>query len=165
MKTIKFFRLFSITAIVAVGLIFSLSNCNREKEIVVVTVHDSIKGKDITGLCTYPDYTNTMVPAKGAVLSLYTGSTATGTPVATAFADASGNYAFKYLVPGNYFIKATYNTENVNYKDMLHGINFEFYTGITVGTSNITLPVTLATVAAPGTLKIAMDTIAAGSSY
>ena len=166
MKTMKLFRLFSITAIVAVGLVFSLSNCKREKEIVVVNVHDTLKGKDITGLCTYPDYTNAMVPAKGAALLLYTGSSATGTPVATAFADALGNYSFRYLLPGSYFITAAYNTDNVNYKDQLHGINFAFDgIGITMGSSNIAQNIALATVAAPGTVKISMDTITSGPSY
>lgn len=91
----KTFGIMAFPVIVAGGLIFSLSNCKKEKEIVTetvyVNVHDTIKGNDIAGLCTYPDYTNTMVPAKGAVLSLYTGSSATGTPVATTFADQSGN--------------------------------------------------------------------------
>ncbi|OFY85081.1 MAG: hypothetical protein A3F72_04870 [Bacteroidetes bacterium RIFCSPLOWO2_12_FULL_35_15] len=148
------------------GLVFSLSNCKREKEIIVVNVHDTLKGKDITGLCIYPDYTNAMVPAKGAALLLYSGSSATGSAVASAFSDSLGNYSFKYLLPGTYFVTATYNTDNVNYKDFLHGINFVFDgVVITMGSSNITQNITLATVAAPGVLKIALDTIIAGPSY
>ena len=165
MKTMKLFILFSITAIVAVGLVFSLSNCKREKEIVVVNIHDTLKGKDITGLCTYPDYTNAMVIAPGAELFLYSGTSATGTPVASTVAELSGNYSFKYLLPGDYFITAIYNTDNQN-KSIIKGINFAFDgIGVTMGSGNMTQNIALTTVAAPGTLKISLDSIAAGPSY
>jgi len=181
MKTMKLFRVMAIPAIVAIGLIFSLSNCKKEEKIVTETVyvpvhdttvvtntiniHDTIVGKNITGLCTYPDFTNTMVPAKGAVLSLYSGTTATGTPAATTFADQSGFYSLKYLIPGTYFLTAIYNTENQN-KSQLNGVNFVFDgIVITMGASDITQNAILANVAAPGAMKIAIDTIAAGPSY
>ncbi len=158
----KLFRLFSLTAIVAVGLIFSLSNCKREKEIVVVTVHDSIKGKNISGLVTYPNYSGVTTNADGAVLTLYTGNTAIGTPVATTFADVTGNYTFKFLVPGNYCIKASYNTTNVNNKG-LDGVTFTT-AGIPVllASTNLTQNIALTATAPTGTLKIALyaDTLA-----
>ena len=154
MKTMKLFRLFSLTAIVAVGLIFSLSNCKREKEIVVVTVHDSIKGKNISGLVTYPNYSGVTTNADGAVLTLYTGNTAIGTPVATTFADVTGNYTFKFLVAGNYCIKASYNTTNVNNKG-LDGVTFTT-AGVPVllASTNLTQNIALTATAPTGSLKI-----------
>ena len=193
MKTMKIFRLMTIPAIVAAGLIFSLSNCKKEKEIVkenvyvnvhdtthlvvhdttrihdstnvYISVHDTLKGKNITGVCTYPDYTNTMIAAKGTVLSLYLGTTGTGIPIITTFADLTGSYAFKYLLPGTYFLTAKYNTDNQN-RSAINGVTFVFSgTAITMAAANVTQNVILASVAAPGQIKIAIDTIAAGVTY
>ena len=195
MKTMKFFRLMTIPAIIAAGLIFSLSNCKKEKEIVkenvyinvhdttrihdstnvyihihdsinvYISVHDTLKGKDITGVCTYPDYANTLVAAKGAVLSLYLGTTGTGVPIITTFADLTGSYAFKYLLPGTYFLTAKFNTENQN-RSPINGVTFVYSgTVVTLAAANVTQNVVLASVAAPGQMKIAIDTIAAGVTY
>jgi len=180
MKTMKLFRIMAIPAIVAIGLILSLANCKKpEKEIVTETVYvpvhdttivtinvtDTVNGKNITGACTYPDYTGALLPAKGAVLSLYSGTSATGTPVLTAFSDQSGNYSLKYLVPGSYFLTALYNTENQN-KGIIQGVNFAFDgIGITMGTSDLSQNIALASVAAPGALKISLDSVSAGATY
>lgn len=165
----KLFKMLTIPATVAMGLVFSLSNCKKEKEIVTetvyITVHDTVAGKNISGNCTYPDYTNAAVPANGAVLSLYSGTTAAGTPVVTTFADQSGNYAFKYLVPGTYFLTGSFNTENEN-KEIIKGVNFVFDgVVITMGTSDIIQDIAFASGAAPGSLKISLDSVAAGPAY
>src|ERR1035441_4912860 len=123
MKTIRI-TLFSIVAIAAFGLIFSLSKSKKETKVVVVPVHDTLKGKSIIGNCTYPNYVGTMVPAKGAVVSLYLGTSVSGSPIAKTTADSSGNYNLPYLLPGSYYLFATYNTVNVNYKP-INGINFQ----------------------------------------
>ena len=123
MKTIKF-TLVAAVAVVAFGLTIFLTKCKKNTEIVVVQVHDTLKGKSISGLCTYPDYTGTMVKAPGAVVSLYLGVSKTGTPVATAYADTAGNYTLPYLLPNNYFVFATYNTENKNNAKEIQGVNF-----------------------------------------
>lgn len=181
MKTKRLLKTLTIPALIALGLVISLSNCKKEKEIVkenvyvnvpvhdttqvIINIHDTLTGKNISGTCTYPDFTNTMVPAKGTVLSLYVGSTGTGTPIETAFADLSGNYSFKFLIPGTYFLTAHFNTDNQN-RSPIKGVNFVFDgIAITMGTSNITQNIALASVAAPGALKIAIDTIAAGTSF
>src|SRR3989304_4056596 len=124
-------------------------------------VHDTLFGKSITGLCTYPDFTGTVVNAPGAVISLYAGTSKTGTPVATAFADIAGNYTFPYLLPNNYFIFATYNTENQNTGKTIQGINFETNPGyaVVMASSNLTQNLSLTTIASTGNLKIALDTI------
>jgi len=130
MKTIKVFTL--IAAVAAFGLTFFLTKCKKDTIIVVVQVHDTIKGKSITGNCTYPDYTGVQVPAPGAVISLYLGASKVGTPVATAYADASGNYSLPYLLPNNYFVWASFNNENQNNAKAIEGINFETDPGYAV---------------------------------
>src|ERR1035438_7180545 len=154
MKTIRF-TLVSIVALAAFGLIFSLSKCKKETKVVVVPVHDTLKGKAITGNCTYPDYTGTMQPAKGAVVSLYVGTSVSGSPVAKTTADASGNYTLPYLLPGSYYLFATYNTANQNFKP-INGITFQTDPtsttyAVTMGSSNITKNLALATEAPTGT--------------
>ncbi|MBL0258351.1 MAG: hypothetical protein IPQ03_12855 [Bacteroidetes bacterium] len=69
-----------------------------ETQTVTVTVHDTLKGKAISGLVTYPDYTGTAAQAKGAVINLYVGSSVSGSPVATTFADANGSYSLPCLL-------------------------------------------------------------------
>src|ERR1035437_2352140 len=154
MKTIKF-TLTSLVAVAAFGLIVSLSKCKNVHDIVVVQVHDTLKGKSITGICKYPDYTGTMVAAPGAVISLYIGSSVSGNPVATATSDASGNYKLPYLLPNNYYLYAAYNTANTNYKP-INGINFHTSPtdpayAVAMGSSNITKDLALATEAPTGT--------------
>ena len=145
--------------VLAMGSLVFLSQCKKETEIVektiTVTVHDTINGKAISGLATYPDYQGTTTPAAGAVVSLYLGTSATGNVVATAFADASGNYRFPYLLPGAYFIYAKYNTDNQNYKP-IEGINFETDPGyaVTMGSSNITQNLSLISMGATGDAKL-----------
>lgn len=166
MKKMNVYRIMSITMMVA--LMFSLTYCKKETETqtVTVTVHDTLKGKAISGLVTYPDYTGTAAQAKGAVINLYVGSSVSGSPVATTFADANGSYSLPYLLPGSYFLTAKYNTENTNYR-YVNGVNFITDPGyaITMGSSNITQNIELVNQAAVGTLKIALDTITANQSY
>lgn len=169
MKTI--YKTFLIATVVALGVMFFLSQCKKDEIIVVVQVHDTIYGKSISGLCTYPDFTGTPVKAKGAVISLYLGSSQTGNPVATAYADTNGNYILPYLLPNTYFVYATYNTENQNNAKPIEGINFETNPGyvVNMGSSNIVQNAFLDNVAPTGTAilgAIAADTIGvAGSRY
>ncbi|MBI4930616.1 MAG: hypothetical protein HY841_07630 [Bacteroidetes bacterium] len=154
MKTLRI-TLTSFAAVAVFGFIFTLSKCKKDTIIVVVQVHDTLKGKSISGICKYPDYTGTMVAAPGSVVSLYLGSSKTGSPVATAYADASGNYSLPYLLPNTYFLFATYNTNNVNYKP-INGINFltdatDASYAITMGSSNVTKNLDLLTEAPTGT--------------
>jgi hypothetical protein len=111
----------------------------------------------------YPDYDGIQKPAAGAVINLYIGSSATGPVAAQAIANASGNYTLPFLVPGNYFVYATYNTENVNFR-VINGINFATNPGyqITMDSLDINLDLALVTVSATGNALIAMtedDTI------
>ena len=106
MKTIKF-TVASFAVVAAFGLTLFLSKCKKDPPLMVKTY-------TISGLCTYPDYANAMVPAKGTVLTIFAGSDPN--PLATTFADASGNYKFMGLLPGPYSMKAKYNTENQNTK-------------------------------------------------
>lgn len=168
MKKMNIYRILSATLLTA--LVFSLTYCKKETETeiktVTETVHDTISGKAITGAVTYPDYAGTLVPAKGAVINLYVGSSASGSLAATTFADASGNYTLPYLLPGSYFLTAKYNTDNTNYR-YVNGVNFTTDPGyaITLGTSDLVQNVELVNMAAVGTLKIALDTINANTSY
>ncbi|MBI4947356.1 MAG: carboxypeptidase regulatory-like domain-containing protein [Bacteroidetes bacterium] len=162
MKTIKI-TLTSIVALAAFGLIFSLSKCKKEVQVVPVTVHDTIKGKSISGSCTYPDYTGAMVAAKGAVISLYLGSSVSGSPVATTTSDASGNYTLPYLLPNTYYLYAVYNTANANYKP-INGIEFKTDAtdptyAVTMGSSNLSKNLVLA-VEAPSGTRILTITVA-----
>jgi len=155
MKTINLIKFVSIAAIAVFGIVFTLSKCKKGTQIVVVQVHDTIKGKSISGVCKYPDFSGTMVIAPGSVVSLYLGSSKTGSPVATAYADASGNYSLPYLLPNTYFLYATYNTNNVNYKP-IEGINFltdasDVSYAITLGASNVTKNLNLLSQAPTGT--------------
>ncbi|MFN8144772.1 MAG: hypothetical protein U0073_10155 [Bacteroidia bacterium] len=166
MKTMNAYKFLSLTVLVA--MVFSLTYCKKDTETqtVTVTVHDTLKGKAISGDVTYPDYTGAATPAKGAVINLYVGSSVSGNPVATTFADANGAYSLPYLLPGSYFLTAKYNTENTNYR-YVNGVNFTTNPGyaITMGSVDVTQNIELVNQAAVGTLKIAMDTITANTSY
>jgi hypothetical protein len=156
MKTFKFIL---AAAAVAVGLTFFLTKCKKNTEIVVVTVHDTIRGKSISGLCTYPNFSSTFVKAKGAVVSLYLGSTMTGNPVATAYADTNGNYILPYLLPNTYYLYARYNTDN-NYK-LIEGIDFHTdgtsaTFAVTITNANVVKNLILDTEAPTGTKIIKM---------
>lgn len=154
MKTISRFTLIALVA--AVFTTF-LTQCRKDTEVVVVPIHDTIYGKSITGLCTYPDYTGTPANAAGAVISLYIGTSTSGTFVATTTADENGNYTFPYLLANNYFLYATFNNENVNYKE-IEGINFVTDPGyaVVLASSNLVQNITLTTYAATGNKKITM---------
>ncbi len=142
MKTIRF-TLASLAVIAAFALIVTLSKCKKDNHPIIVGTYI------ISGLCTYPDYTTTMVPAKGAVLQIYAGSDPN--PLTTTYSDASGNYKFINLVSGPYIIKAKYNTANQNYKP-INGINFVTATySVTVSNSNLTQNIALLTEAPTGT--------------
>ena len=137
------------------GLILSLSFC--KKETTTETVYDS--GKAISGLVKYPDYNNAMVIAKGAVVYLYSGTSATGTLVGTTFADASGKYTFSHLAAGSYFLTSKYNTENSNFKN-INGINFVTNPGYGVSLADVDLTKDIdlvSYVSAPTSLNISLD--------
>src|SRR5690349_9334172 len=103
-----------------------LSQCKKDTETVTNTVHDtthvtdsvylyihdSASGKTISGTAMYPDYSGSQVAAKGGVVYLYVGGSKGGPIGASAVIDASGNYSLPYLLPGNYFLWASYNTDN-----------------------------------------------------
>ena len=153
MNTRKIFRLMMIPAMA--GLILSLSFC--KKETTTETVYDS--GKAISGLVKYPDYNNAMVIAKGAVVYLYSGTSATGTLVGTTFADASGKYTFSHLAAGSYFLTSKYNTENSNFKN-INGINFVTNPGYGVSLADVDLTKDIdlvSYVSAPTSLNISLD--------
>lgn len=175
MKTsnfIKFAGIAGLAGMVTLTMIFPLSNCKKDTETVTVTktetvtVHDTLKGKAIMGLASYSDFSGATISAKGAVISLHTGTSAIGTVVATTFADASGNYKLPYLLPGSYFITAKYNTENKNYK-VLEGINFGTNPGylVTLGSTDVTQNISLVNMGTVGSLKVALDTISANTTF
>jgi polyisoprenoid-binding protein YceI len=169
----KTFKTLSVIALSIVGAIF-LSKCKKDTETITntvhdttfVNVHDTAYGKSISGSATYLDYNGVVTPAKGAVVNLYLGSSASGSIVASAFADASGNYKLPYLLPNTYFVYAKYNTANVNYKG-IEGINFSTSPGYVVSMAgeNLTQNLSLVNIAASGNLKIAMDTITANTTF
>lgn len=166
MKTMmRFLKITAFSIAIAVGIIFTFTKCRKDIVVVPVPIHDTVFGKTISGIAQYPDFDDVMQLAKGASVSLYSGSTKSGNPVATCFADSTGAYSFPYLLPGSYFVWAKYNTKNQNYeKSPIEGINFETDPGyaVTLGASNLTQNITLATVAAPGNLIVsikATDTV------
>ena len=141
------------------GLVLSLSFCKKDPE----TVTEYKGGYAISGIAKYPDYTNTMVAAKGAVVYLRSGSSATGSVLATTFADSTGKYVFLNLGPGSYYITAKYNTANTNWKEF-NGINFVTNPGyaVTMGETNVTQDITLTSSVANSQLAIAYDTTSNG---
>lgn len=158
------------TAILAAVIISTntMTSCKKEEPVtntvtvhdtVKVEVHDTLKGKSISGVATYLDYAKVKTNAKGAVMTLYLGASKTGSPVATAFADATGNYSFPYLLPNNYFVYAIYNTENKNAKE-IKGIDFATDPGyaVTLGSTNLTQDISLINFASTGSTKISLDT-------
>ena len=156
MKTNKLFFI-PFVLFMGMGFIFFLSQCKKDDPETV-----EVKGNMISGICTYPDVSGSQVAAGGAVISLYVGSSASGTKVATAVADANGNYSIPNLLPNTYFLTAIYNTENQNNKNPIAGITFMTGAGyvVTMSSSDITQNVTLETIVSNGTLKIALDTVA-----
>ncbi|MBI2968296.1 MAG: hypothetical protein HYY40_10865 [Bacteroidetes bacterium] len=132
---------------------------------ITVQVHDTLRGKAISGNCTYPDFSGVQTIAAGAVISLYLGTSVSGNPVATAIADINGNYLLPYLLPNNYFIYAIYNTENQNVKAAIEGINFETNPGyaVVMASADLTQNLNLATVAATGSLRISIIAADTGS--
>ena len=151
MKTIK---MILAAAIVAVGLIFFLTKCKKNTDVVVVQVHDTVYGKSISGMVKYPDYSGTLVKAPGTLVYLYLGTTVSGNPVATAYADTNGNYTFPYLLPNTYYLFAKYNTAN-NYKP-IEGINFETdptdnTLAVTVTNANVSKDINMGNMAPTGT--------------
>jgi hypothetical protein len=143
---------------------FLFSQCEDDDPIKeTVYVHDTAYGKSITGLVTYLDYNGATVAAKGAVVKLYLGNSASGNAVASTFADSSGQYTFPYLLPNNYFIHAKYNTANVNAR-VINGINFETNPGyaVVMGSADVTQNLTLVNYGSTGSNLLAMDTTFAG---
>lgn len=153
-------KLFTVAAVIAITMssIF-FTSCKKETKTDTVTV--TLTGYTVSGQATYPDYTGTAIPAKGAVIYLHTGSSATGALVTTTFADATGKYTFTNILAGSYFITAKYNTDNQNYNKTLNGINFGTNPGyaITVGEAAITQNISLVTIASTSALKITLDTV------
>ncbi|MCX6311420.1 MAG: hypothetical protein NT084_07250 [Bacteroidetes bacterium] len=153
--TAKTIRFLVPTAILAFMLVLLFPQCKKDTQIVVVTVHDTISGKTISGHCTYPDFTNNFVTAKGALISLYLGTSVSGNPVATAIADSLGNYQLPYLLPNTYYVYAKYNTANQNFR-IIDGIDFhtdptDLGYVVALANSNVTKNVVLATQAPTGT--------------
>lgn len=158
-NTMKFLKITTFSVAIAAGLIFTFTKCRKDIVVVPVPIHDTLFGKAISGVAQYLDFNDNLQLAKGAVISLYAGSTKSGNPVETAFADSTGAYSFPYLLPGNYFVWATYNTKNINNtKTPIQGINFETVPGyaVTMASVNITQNIMLANVAPSGNLVISI---------
>ena len=146
-----------IMLFMAMGFIFFLSQCKKSDPETV-----EVKGNTLSGICTYPDVSGNQVVASGAVVSLYTGSSASGAKIATAVADVDGKYSFPNLLPNTYFLTAIYNTENQNNKTPIAGITFMTGAGyvVTMASADATQNIVLETQTSNGTLKIALDTVA-----
>lgn len=146
MKTIKLFL--TITLIGLGGLFFT--QCSDDDPTPTAMY-------SISGTATYPEFTGNAVVAPGAVLYLQVEGTGASTNYdMSAIADGSGNYSFGNLLPGSYFIFASYNSNNTNvpngrYDDML------FYTGtgytVEVINTDVTQAIALETVAETGTVS------------
>jgi hypothetical protein len=134
---------------------------------VYIQIHDTTLGKTLSGYASYPNYTGGQVAAKGGVVYLYLGTSKSGPIGASAIIDASGNYTLPFLIPGNYFIWALYNTTNTNAGRDINGINFQTDPGytITMGSSNVIQNLALVSYTTPGALKIAIDTINANQTF
>jgi polyisoprenoid-binding protein YceI len=171
----KSYKTIFLLSMMIVGITV-LNQCKKDTETVTntvtvhdttyVNVHDTAYGKSISGSATYLDYSGVVTPAKGAVISLYLGTSATGNVVASAFADASGNYVLPYLLPNSYFVYAEYNTDNNNAR-VIDGINFQTNPGyaVVLDNENKTQNLSLVNIQATGTTKIAMDTITANQTF
>lgn len=92
MKAIKF-----LSIIIAGILVLSISSCSKDAGF---GGNSTIKGNVTNAAGT---------AVTGAVVSLSFGATAPTTTVNyTTLTDASGNYSFNDLEPGNYFVTASY---------------------------------------------------------
>ncbi|MDH5366440.1 MAG: YceI family protein [Cyclobacteriaceae bacterium] len=144
MKTIKL--IFSILLVGMVGLFFT--QCSEDN--VQPTVLYSI-----SGTVTYPDFSGTATSAAGATVFLQVDGDGTSTIYdMSAVADASGNYTFANLLPGSYFVWATYNTNNTNASGRYDDIIF---TGagvvVEVVATDVTQAFALASAAETGTVS------------
>src|ERR1043165_3348314 len=125
----KTYKSLIMLCLVAVSVLM-FSQCKKDKETVTNTIHDTInttihdttfivdsiyvgtQGKIISGSVTYPDFSGTQIPAAGAVIRLYAGTSTSGTLALQTIANASGVYTTPQMLAGNYFLYAVYNTEN-----------------------------------------------------
>lgn len=149
MKTVKLF--FSLILVGMVGLLFV--QCEKE---VIKEVEVSAAVYSISGNITYPDFSGSDVAAPGAVVFLQVDGTGASTDYdMSAVADASGNYSFTNLLPGNYFVWASYNTNNTNLNGRYDDITF---TGegvaIEVVAADVTQAMALATATETGSVLI-----------
>jgi hypothetical protein len=170
MKTYKTLIMFCLIAVS--GLL--LSQCKKDTETIVNTIHDTIndttyiidsiyvgtQGKIISGYASYLDYSGVQTPAAGAVIRLYAGSSTSSPLAVQTLTDAAGMYTTPQMLPGNYFIYSIYNTENVNVAGRdINGINFITDPGyaIAMASDNITQNLSLVSYSATGNTLIAIS--------
>jgi hypothetical protein len=173
----KTYKTLIMLCLLAVGSIL-LSQCKKDTETVTNTIHDTItntihdttyivdsiyvgaQGKIISGYVSYLDYNGVQTAAAGAVIRLYSGSSTTGPLAVQTLANASGVYTTPQMLPGNYFIYATYNTVNTNLAGRdINGINFKTEPGypITMASLDLTQNLSLVAYSALGNSMIAIS--------
>ena len=89
----------------AVTFLFAVSQCSEDDPVTLYS---------ISGKVTYPDFNGATADAAGAVIYLAQGTEATTAYEWATIADGSGNYTFKDLQPGDYWMWAVYDTKNTN---------------------------------------------------
>jgi polyisoprenoid-binding protein YceI len=100
----KTFRFLGILAMMTI-LTFVMVRCSEDEPDPTFT---------ISGNVTYPDFNGTMQPAAGGLAFLASSSEATTEYDQVAIVDEAGNYSFKNLLPGDYFVFCTYDNKNSN---------------------------------------------------
>ena len=91
----------------------------------------------ISGKVTFTNAVGQTANAAGAVVYLAKSAVATTTYDQTAIADATGAYSFSNLSADNYYVNATYKTDNKNLTARLDGMSFTTAAGAIVAVSNV----------------------------
>lgn len=118
----------------------------------------------VKGKVTYTNAAGAATNAPGAVI--YLTETSTSTRI-SAFSDANGDYSYANVVPGDYTLTASYFTDNKNIAGRFNGLTFATLTpiAITVGSTDVTTDIALATTGQTGIEALSFDYSWDGNAY
>lgn len=132
-----------ILLVIFTGMTILFIKCSKEDETVVAA---------ISGKVTYVSVSGTAMDADGAVITVYKGTSA-DEEYMTVVANESGMYKVERVDAGDYFLVATYSTENVNNlkSDGVDGMTFKSEgVAVSVGSSDVVQDITLGNFASTG---------------
>ncbi|UCH15642.1 MAG: YceI family protein [Bacteroidales bacterium] len=130
--------------VIFTGMTILFTKCSKDDETVVAT---------ISGKVTYISASGATMDAGGAVITVYKGTSA-GEEYMAIVANETGMYKVERVDAGDYFLVATYNTENVNNlkSDGVDGTTFKSDgVVVSIGSSDVVQDITLGNVASAGT--------------